>query len=116
MWIVKLALHRPYTFIVMALAIISLSVVAILRTSIDIFPEINIPVISIIWQYGGLSAQGMTDRIVTPTERNLSTIVNDIDHIETNVMDGRGIEKVFFQPSANIQLALSQVTAISQSA
>ncbi len=116
MWIVRLALQRPYTFIVMALLILILSPIVILRTPVDIFPEINIPVISIIWQFTGLSPQEMTDRIVSNTERGLTTTVNDIEHVETQAMDGRAITKVFFHPTANIQTALSQVTAISQTA
>ncbi|HEX5433873.1 MAG TPA: efflux RND transporter permease subunit [Candidatus Angelobacter sp.] len=114
MWIVKLALDRPYTFIVMALLILILSPIVILRTPVDIFPDINIPVISIIWQFTGMSAQDMTDRIVSSTERGLTTTVNDIEHVETQAMDGRAITKVFFHPSANLQTALAQVTAISQ--
>ena len=114
MWIVRLALRRPYTFVVMALLILILSPIVILRTPVDILPEINIPVISIIWQYTGLSPQEMNDRIVSNTERGLTTLVNDIEHIETQSMDGRAITKVFFQPGANLQTALSQVTAISQ--
>ena len=116
MWIVRLALQRPYTFIVMALLILILSPIVILRTPVDIFPEINIPVISIIWQYQGLSAQEMADRIISNTERGLTTTVNDIEHTETQAMDGRAITKVFFHPTANLQLSLSQVTAISQTA
>jgi CzcA family heavy metal efflux pump len=116
MWIVRLALQRPYTFIVMALLILILSPIVILRTPVDIFPEINIPVISIIWQFQGLSAQEMADRIVSNTERGLTTTVNDIEHVETQAMDGRAITKVFFHPTANLQTSLSQVTAISQTA
>jgi CzcA family heavy metal efflux pump len=116
MWIVKLALNRPYTFIVMALLILILSPIVIQRTPVDIFPDINIPVISVIWQFGGMNAQEMTDRIVSNTERGLTTIVNDIEHVETQAMDGRAITKIFFQPTANLQTALAQVTAISQTA
>ena len=116
MWIVRLALQRPYTFVVMALLILILSPIVIIRTPVDIFPEINIPVISIIWQFTGMSAQDMTDRIVSNTERGLTTTVNDIEHVETQAMDGRAITKVFFHPTANLQIALSQVTAISQTA
>src|SRR6201990_3322558 len=116
MWIVRLALQRPYTFVVMALLILILSPIVIMRTPVDIFPEINIPVISIIWQFQGLSAQEMADRIVSNTERGLTTTVNDIEHVETQAMDGRAITKVFFHPTANLQIALSQVTAISQTA
>ncbi|HEX7287184.1 MAG TPA: efflux RND transporter permease subunit [Candidatus Angelobacter sp.] len=114
MWIVALALRRPYTFIVMALLILILSPIAVMRAPVDIFPDINIPVISIIWQFNGMSAQEMTDRIVSNTERGLTTLVNDIEHIETQAMDGRAIEKVYFQPTANLQTAIAQVVAISQ--
>jgi CzcA family heavy metal efflux pump len=114
MWIVALALRRPYTFVVMALLILILSPVAVMRTPVDILPDINIPVVSVIWQYQGFSAQEMTDRIVSNTERGLTTTVNDIEHIETQVMDGRAIEKIFLQPGANLQTAIAQLTAISQ--
>ena len=116
MWIVALALRRPYTFVVMALLILILSPVAITRTPVDILPEINIPVVSVIWQFQGFSAQEMSDRIVSSTERGLTTTVNDIEHIETQIMDGRAIEKVFLQPGANLQTAIAQLTAISQTA
>jgi CzcA family heavy metal efflux pump len=114
MWIVALALRRPYTFVVMALLILILSPIVILRTPTDIFPEIDIPVISIVWQYGGLSPEDMSDRITTTTERALTTLVNDIDHIESQSLNGIAVVKVFFRPHANIQTALAQVTAISQ--
>jgi CzcA family heavy metal efflux pump len=100
----------------MALLILILTPVVILRTAVDILPEINIPVISIIWQFTGMSAQEMADRIVSNTERGLTTTVNDIEHVETQAMDGRAITKVFFHPTANLQTSLSQVTAISQTA
>jgi len=100
----------------MALLILILSPIVIIRTPVDIFPEINIPVISVIWQFQGLSPQEMADRIVSNTERGLTTIVNDIEHTETQAMDGRAITKIFFHPTANLQTALSQVTAISQTA
>jgi len=116
MWIVALALRRPYTFIVMALLILILSPIAIVRTPVDILPEINIPVVSVIWQYQGLSAQEMTDRIVSNTERFLTTTVNDIEHIETQAMEGRAIEKIFFQPNANLPTAIAQVTSTCQTA
>ncbi|MBV8206958.1 MAG: efflux RND transporter permease subunit, partial [Acidobacteria bacterium] len=114
MWIVALALRRPYTFVVMAMLIIIMSAVAITRTSVDIFPDINIPVVAIVWQYGGLSPQEMTDRIVSNTERGLTTMVNDIEHIDSQSMTGRAVEKIFFQPSANVQTAVAQVTAAAQ--
>src|SRR5579859_8182921 len=116
MWIVRIALRRPYTFIVMALLILILSPIVITRTPVDVFPEINIPVISVIWQFQGMSAQEMAERIVSNTERGLTTIVNDIEHTETQAMDGRAITKIFFHPTANLQTAMAQVTAISQTA
>src|SRR6476661_1315249 len=114
MWIVKVALNRPYTFIVLALVLLILSPIVILRTPTDIFPEINIPVISIVWNYTGLSPQEMANRITTTTERALTTLVNDIDHIESQSLNGIAVVKVFFKPKANIQTAIAQVTAISQ--
>lgn len=114
MWIVALALRRPYTFVVMALLILILSPIVILRTPTDIFPEINIPVISVVWNYQGLSPQNMADRVTTITERAMTTLVNDIDHIESQSLNGVAVVKVFFRPTANIQTALAQVTAISQ--
>ncbi|HEY6350180.1 MAG TPA: efflux RND transporter permease subunit [Candidatus Angelobacter sp.] len=116
MWIVRLALNRPYTFIVASLLVLILTPFVILRTAVDILPDINIPVISIIWQFTGFSAQEMSDRIVSSTERGLTTTVNDIEHTETQIMDGRAITKVFFHPKTNLELALAQVTAISQTA
>ena len=83
MWIVALALRRPYTFVVMALLILILTPVVVLRTPTDIFPDINIPVVSIVWNYQGLSPKEMSDRIVSPTERALTTLVNDIEHLES---------------------------------
>jgi len=115
MWIVSLALRRPYTFVVMALLIVILTPLVILRTSIDIFPDINIPVISIVWQYSGMRPQEMADRFLSNTERGLTTLVNDIQHIESVAMQGRAIEKIYFQPTANLQMAIAQVTATSQS-
>jgi CzcA family heavy metal efflux pump len=114
MWIVALALRRPYTFVVMALLILILSPVVINRTPTDIFPEINIPVISIVWNYTGLSPQEMANRITTVTERGLTTLVNDIEHIDSQSLNGVAIVKIYFRPNANIQTALAQVTAISQ--
>src|SRR5260370_6986671 len=104
MWIVALALRRRCRVVVMALLILILSPIVIFRTPVDILPEINIPVISVIWQYQGLSAQQMTDRIVSNTERGLTTTVNDIEHIETQRMDGRAIKNVFLPPNANLQI------------
>jgi multidrug efflux pump subunit AcrB len=116
MWIVALALRRPYTFVVMALLILILSPIVIYRTPTDVFPDINIPVISVVWNYTGLSPQDMANRITTVTERGLTTLVNDIEHIESQSLNGIAIVKIFFQPTANIQTALAQVTAISQTA
>jgi len=114
MWIVALALRRPYTFIVMALLILILSPVVIFRTATDIFPDIDIPVISVVWNYSGLSPKDMADHITSMTERGLTTLVNDIDHIDSQSLNGVAVVKIFFRPSANIQTALAQVTAISQ--
>src|SRR5260370_603734 len=114
MWIVALALRRPYTFVVMALLILILTPVVVLRTPTDIFPDINIPVVSIVWNYQGLSPKEMSDRIVSPTERALTTLVNDIEHLESQSLNGVAVVKLYFRPSANIQTALAQVTAISQ--
>jgi CzcA family heavy metal efflux pump len=114
MWIVKLALNRPYTFLVGALLILILSPIVILRTSIDIFPNINIPVVSIVWAYTGLAPQDMEQRITTVTERSLTTTVNGIEHIESQSLNGVAVVKVFFHPGVNVDMAVAQVTAISQ--
>jgi CzcA family heavy metal efflux pump len=114
MWIVRLALRRPYTFVVLALMLFILAPVVISRTPVDIFPNINIPVISVVWQYAGFSPEDMSNRIVYITERALTTTVNDIEHIESQSMEGTGVVKIFFQPHANLASAIAQVTAISQ--
>ncbi len=114
MWIVALALRRPYTFVVMALVIILLVPLTLYRTPVDIFPEINIPVISVVWNYSGMSPIDMAQRIVTNSERGMTVTVNDIEHIESQSIAGVGVIKVFFRPGANIQTALSQITAIVQ--
>ncbi|MBV9301847.1 MAG: efflux RND transporter permease subunit [Acidobacteriaceae bacterium] len=114
MWIVRLALRRPYTFVVLSLMLFILAPVVILRTPTDIFPNIDIPVVSVVWQYAGLSAEEMSDRIVYQTERALTTTVNNIEHIESQSMNGRSVVKIFFQPHADIASAIAQVTAISQ--
>jgi multidrug efflux pump subunit AcrB len=114
MWIVRLALRRPYTFVVLSLLLFILAPVVIMRTPTDIFPNIDIPVISVVWQYAGLSAEEMSDRIVYITERALTTTVNNIEHIESQSMDGRAVVKIFFQPHSDIGSAIAQVTAISQ--
>src|SRR5947209_2557038 len=114
MWIVRLALRRPYTFVVLSLLLFILAPVVITRTPTDIFPNIDIPVVSVVWQYSGLSAEEMSDRIVYITERALTTTVNNIEHIESQSMDGRSVVKIFFQPHSDIASAIAQVTAISQ--
>jgi multidrug efflux pump subunit AcrB len=114
MWIVRLALNRPYTFVVMALAIMLLTPVALLRTPTDIFPDINIPVISLIYNFQGLQAQEMEARITSGAERGLTTTVNDIEHIESQSLPGIAVIKIFFQPGTNVQTALAQITAIAQ--
>jgi CzcA family heavy metal efflux pump len=114
MWIVRLALRRPYTFVVVALLLLVLGPIVILRTPTDIFPNINIPVVSVLWNYGGLNAQEMSDRIVSQTERALTTTVDDIQHIESQSLNGIAVVKVFFQPNVRIEKALAQITAISQ--
>ncbi|HUO61190.1 MAG TPA: efflux RND transporter permease subunit [Candidatus Acidoferrales bacterium] len=116
MWIVALALRRPYTFVVMALIIILLTPLTILRTPVDIFPEINIPVVSVIWFYTGMSPADMADRIVTNSERGITTTVNDIEHMESQSVTGLGIIKVFFRPGTSLEKAIAQITAISQTA
>src|ERR1700756_1541899 len=112
--IVRLALRRPYTFIVMALLIMIFGVAAALRTPTDIFPSINIPVISVVFSYTGLSPDDMAGRVVTFYERSLTTSVNDIEHIESQSIPNYGIIKIFFQPTVNINAALAQVAAMSQ--
>ncbi len=114
MWIVALALRRPYTFVVMALVIILLMPIVILRTPVDIFPDINIPVISVVWNFAGFAPSEMADRIVSNSERGITITVDDIEHTESQSVNGVGVIKIFFQPRANIQAALSQVTAIVQ--
>jgi len=114
MWIVALALRRPYTFIVMALVIILLTPITILRTPTDIFPSIDIPVVSVVWFYTGLSPLDMADRIVANSERGITTTVNDIEHMESQSVYGLGVIKVFFRPGTNVQGAIAQITAICQ--
>src|SRR5579863_4970199 len=112
--IVRVALSRPYTFIVAALLIFLIGTLAALRMPVDIFPSINIPIIGVAWQYQGLPPDDMAGRIVSPYERALTTTVNDIEHIEANSYTTFGIVKIFFHPSVNIATANAQVTAISQ--
>ncbi len=112
--IVKVALHRPLTFIVMAILIAIVGTLAAVRTPVDIFPNIRIPVIAVAWQYTGLPPQDMANRIVGPYERVLTTTVNDIEHIESQSLPGIGIIKIYFQPDADIRTATAQVTSVSQ--
>ena len=114
MWIVRLALRRPYTFVVMAILILVMGTLAIFRTPTDIFPNINIPVISIIWNYSGLVPQEMNDRIISVTERALTTTVDNIEHIESESLYGVAVVKVFLQPTANVERGIAQIAAISQ--
>jgi len=112
--LVRIALRRPYTFVVLALVILIIGPLAALRTPVDIFPDIRIPVVAIVWQYTGLQPEQMAGRITTQSQRALTTTVNDIEHIEASSYNGLGIIKVFFQPGADIRLANAQITAISQ--
>jgi multidrug efflux pump subunit AcrB len=111
---VQLALRRPYTFIVMAMLIVLATPFVLLRMATDIFPEINIPVVSVIWNYSGLPALEMGQRIAGQTERSLTTTVSDIEHIESQSLSGVAVIKVFFQPTANIETAIAQVVASMQ--
>jgi len=114
MWIVRLALRRPYTFAVFALLILILGAYSIESMPTDIFPNIDIPVVTVVWNFNGLSAQEMSTRIVTNSERGMTTTVNDIEHIESQSLNGIGLIKIFFQPHVNVGNAVAQVTAISQ--
>ena len=114
MWIVRLALRRPYTFVVMAILILIMGGLSIVRTPTDIFPNIDIPVVSIIWNYTGLIPQDMADRIVVITERNLTTTVDNIEHLESQSLYGIAVVKVFLQPNASLQQGIAQITAVSQ--
>jgi multidrug efflux pump subunit AcrB len=112
--IVRIALSRPYTFVVMAVLILIAGVLAALHTPTDIFPNIRVPVVAVAWQYTGMSPEDMSGRILTPYERALTTTVNDIQHIEGSSLQGIGVVKIYFQPGADIRLANAQITAISQ--
>ncbi|HKO95199.1 MAG TPA: efflux RND transporter permease subunit, partial [Polyangiaceae bacterium] len=116
MWLVRVALRRPYTFIVMALLIVIVGAITIARMATDIFPNIDIPVISVIWNYGGLPPEEMERRIVSNFERNLTTTVNDIEHIESQSLTGVAVIKIYLQPGARIEAATAEVTAVSQTA
>src|SRR6195952_1588441 len=116
MWLVRIALKRPYTFVVMSMLIVIVGVLTIVRMPKDIFPDIDIPVVSVIWNYAGLPPEDMEQRILTPFERNLTTTVNDIEHVESQTLTGISIVKIFLQPGASIEAATAQITAISQTA
>jgi multidrug efflux pump subunit AcrB len=115
MWLVRVALRRPYTFVIVGLLILIAGLTAIVTTPIDILPQINIPIVSVIWTYNGLDADNMSKRIVGICERAMSTTVNNIQHIESQSYSGVGVIKIYFQPSVQIDLAIAQVTALSQS-
>jgi multidrug efflux pump subunit AcrB len=114
MWIVVLALRRPYTFVVCAIALLLVTPLVLLRTPTDIFPNIDIPVISVIWQYAGLDAKGIEQRLVFVHERSMTATVNDIEHIESTSYNGVGVIKVFLQPGASVDAGVAQVTAVAQ--
>jgi multidrug efflux pump subunit AcrB len=114
MWIVRLALRRPYTFVVMSILIAILGGAAIFTMSTDIFPSIDIPIVTIIWTYGGISPDEMEKRIVTISERAMTTTVNDIEHMESQSYNGVAVIRVFFQPNVKVELAIAQITSIMQ--
>src|SRR5262245_51754192 len=116
MWLVRLALRRPYTFVVAALLIVLLGTLSVQRMPTDILPEIDIPVVSVVWSYGGLPPQEMERRVVSNFERFLITTVNDIEHTESQSLTGVAVIKVFFHPGAKIEAATAQITAASQQA
>src|SRR3984893_3084543 len=113
MWIVRLALRRPYTFVVFALLILIVGVFSIESMPTDIFPNIDIPIVTVVWGYAGLSADQMANRIVSSSEQGMTTTVNDIEHIESQSLNGVAVIKVFFQPHVNIASAVAQISAIS---
>src|SRR3954471_7772070 len=113
-WIVRLALRRPYTFVVVALLIAVLGVLSIVSMPTDIFPHIDIPVVSVIWSYGGLSPEEMQDRITTVVERAMTTTVGDIEHIESQSLRGTSVIKIYFQPGADVNGAAARVPPICQ--
>ena len=113
MWLVLLALRRPYTFVCVAILMLVFGIVAIIRMPIDIFPSINVPVVSMLWSYGGLSPKEMEQRVVAVSERVYSSYVNDIEHIESQSLAGVSIIKIYFQPGAEVQTGIAQISAIS---
>src|ERR1700742_5181022 len=114
MWIVNVALKRPYTFIVTAIMILLATPFVLMTTPVDVLPEIDIPVVSIIWNYTGLSSQDMANRITSVNERSLTTTVNNIEHIESQSLPGISIVKLFLQPNASLQTAIAQTVAVEQ--
>ncbi len=114
MWIVRLALDRPYTFLVLALMILLVSPLVIQRTPVDVLPDIDIPIVTVVWTYPGLSAKDMEQRFTNQYERNLTSTVNDIEHLESQSLAGTALIRIYFRPGAKVQVALSQITAISQ--
>src|ERR1700750_2647601 len=114
MWIVSLALRRPYTVLIVALLIVLLGTVTTVPTPTDIFPDVNIPVVSVVWSLTGTSVTDMEARVVTPAERAYTTSVNDIEHIESQSMPGVAVIKVFFHPNTQIGAAIAEVTTVSQ--
>jgi multidrug efflux pump subunit AcrB len=114
MWIVHLALRRPYTFVCVAILMLVFGVMSIRGMAIDIFPTINIPVVSVIWNYGGLSPRDMEQRIVSTSERGYSATVNGIEHIESESLNGTALIKVYLQPTADVAAGVAQIAAVSQ--
>jgi len=114
MWIVRIALRRPYTFIVAALVLILMAPIVLQRTPTDVFPNIDIPVAAVCWNYSGMSPQEMEDRVVSPYERFMTTVVDNIEHTESQTVAGRSVIKVFFHPGTDVHVAITQITAISQ--
>ncbi len=113
MWMVRLALSRPYTFIVMALVILAGGILTIFTMAVDIFPEVNIPVVGVVWSYSGMSAEEMNQRVLNVNQRVYTTTVNNIEHLESRAIKGVGIIKVFFQPGTDPDAGVAQLTAIT---
>src|SRR5271156_5908362 len=114
MWIVRLALRRPYTFMVMAILIAILGGLSMVTTPTDIFPYINIPMVGVIWTYSGMSPDDMAKRVLIVSERAMTTTVNGIEHIESTAYNGVGLIRVYMQPGTNVDMSVAQITAVSQ--
>src|SRR5437867_1309139 len=112
MWIVRLALRRPYTFVVMSILIVIFGAMSVVTMATDIFPYINIPVVGVIWSYQGMSPDDMAKRVLTVSERAMTTTVNDIERIESTAYNGVGLIRVYMHPGTNVDLAVAQVTAV----